>query len=73
MNRRVGADHKLAGRIFELDGQRAAIEIGFKLGFVGSGREPAIQSLERLLGAVLEFLIVHEILARTLILAEMIN
>ncbi len=61
MNRRVGADHELAGRIFKLDGQRATVEISFELGFVGSGREPAIQRLKRLLGPVLEFLIVHEI------------
>src|SRR5580658_10193609 len=61
MNRRVGADDKLAGRIFELDGQRARVEISFKLRVVGSGREPAIQRLKRMLGPVLEFLIVHEV------------
>jgi hypothetical protein len=55
----IRADDKLAGRIFELDGQRAGVEIGLKLGSVRCRREPAIQRLERLFGAVLEFLIVH--------------
>ena len=61
VNRRVGADDELSGRLFELDGQRAAVEIGLEVGAIGSRRQPSIQSLQRLVGPILEFLIVHHI------------
>ena len=66
VDRRVGADDELAGRLLELDGQCAAVEISLEVGFVGGGREAAIQRLERLFGPVLEFLIVHVTASRTL-------
>ena len=50
MHRRIGADDKLAGRLFELDGQRAAVEIHFELGFVGMPRpagDTALRAIDR--------------------------
>ena len=61
VNRRIGADDKLAGRFFELDGERPAVEIHLEVRVVGSRGQPAIQRFQRLVGAVLEFLIVHDL------------
>ncbi len=43
-NRSVRADHELRGRVFELDRQRAGVEIGFEIGGIGSGSESSARS-----------------------------
>ncbi len=56
---RVGADDELAGRLFELDGKRAGIEVGLEFGVIGSRSQPLVERLKRLVGSRFELLIVH--------------
>ena len=58
-DRGVGADDELGGRRFELDYQRSAAEVGFKIVALAGGQKPPVEVIQGLVGAVLKLLFVH--------------